>query len=91
VRIVRKLAAIGAVLAAAILLFVVVCPVTPTPTAVVTARNTPPVSAVILALAVVLPLLTLVSTALFQHQCFTDARETLAPLTVRHRTCIHLC
>jgi hypothetical protein len=91
VGIIRKLAAIGAVLAAAILLFVVVCPVTPTPTAVVTARNTAPVNVIILALAVVLPLLVLISTAPCQFPHLDDARETLAPLTVLQRTCIHLC
>ena len=87
----RKVAALIALLAAAALLFVVVCPVTPTPTAVVTSRHSAPVTVVTVALAVVLPSLVLVTSTFFQLQSSVESRETFAPLTVLNRTCVCLC
>ena len=88
---VRKLAALVALLAAAVLLFVVVCPITPTPTAVITARNTAPVTVVTIAVAVAAILPLLVCASLIQLQSLNDESEALAPLQVLHRTCVHLC
>ena len=88
---IRKLAALVALLAAAVLLFVVVCPMTPTPNAVITARNTAPVNTVLLALATVLPALALLSLGMVRFDSTVEAGEVSPQLPVRMRTCVQLC
>jgi hypothetical protein len=91
VGIVRKLAALVALLAAAVLLFVVVCPITPTPTAVITSRNTAPVNTVSVVLETALPALALLSFSAVRFESTTDAGEVAPRLSVRLRTCVQLC
>ena len=91
VQILRKLAAVVALLAAAVLLFVVVCPITPTPTAVITSRNTAPVNTVTVVVASVPSALTLLSFALIRIERTAEAGEVAPPLSVRMRTCVQLC
>jgi hypothetical protein len=91
VGILRKLVALVALLAAAVLLFVVVCPITPTPTAVITSRNTAPVNTVALVLASGLFTLALLSFALVRLEWTAEAGEVAPQLSVRMRTCVQLC
>jgi hypothetical protein len=91
VTVLRKIVALIALLAAAVLLFVVVCPITPTPTAVITSRNTAPLATISVALAAILPSLALLTATVSQIQWITDVREIPAPLTVLKRTCVRLC
>jgi hypothetical protein len=88
---VRKLAALFALLAAAVLLFVVVCPIIPTPNAVITARNTAAVNSVLLALATVLPALALLGLGMVRLESTVDAGEVSPQLPVRMRSCVYLC
>jgi hypothetical protein len=91
VGILRKLVALVALLAAGVLLFVVVCPITPTPTAVITSRNTAPVNTVSVVFATVLPALALLSFAFIRLESTVETGEVAPQLSVRMRTCVQLC
>jgi len=78
--------------AAALITFVVVCPLTPTPIAVVTSVGKAPAPALVgmlLAIALLLPLLPVLTRVLYVAT--GEHGVPLMPAAVRELTCVRLC
>ncbi len=88
----RKVVALVAILSAALLLFVVVCPLTPTPIAVVTSPGSAPVHGLVAAIVVALPVLATVFVFAFaEFRTGSHIRPTSSSVRVIDLTCVRLC
>ncbi len=88
---VTKLVAATSLLAMAVLLFVVVCPATPTPTAVVQSRTAAPAITVGPVGPAILFAVAIVTAVLVRFERAQDSSLPFQPLPVLARTCVFLC